>query len=216
MQTTSDYQVDYLIELEESLHEYSVDGIIKPGYSEIMEFVGLKMPFYPADDFPREFGQAGHGATSLLDLGTLNRATLDPRLVPVINCYEDFKETSRFKVRANEVALYSKRFDFCTKIDRAGIFNGRFGILEIKIGSSIDWATEFQLCAHQAVWEDNFVFEPVVLKYVLHIRKLDKGPITVETRWDWTLITKWTDSPKSKWLSVLDWYKLKKKRGSRP
>jgi len=213
MQTTSDkYAVPYAIELNELWHTYRVDGNVKPGYSEIMESVGLKPLFYSDDPFHREFGRAGHEATSLYDAGRLNLATLDPRLIPALDCYRDFLEVTRFKVRANEKPLYSRRHGFCTRIDRAGIMNFRFGIVELKFGTSVDWSTEQQLSAHQVAWEDNFLFEPICFKYVLHLRRHDKI-VTPSTKWTWSLVTKWTDTSTQTWLSVLDWYKLKKKRG---
>jgi len=177
-----------------------------------MEFVVLKPIFYSDDPFYCEFGRAGHEATSLYDAGRLNRATLDPRLIPALDCYRDFLDVTRFKVRANEKMLYSRRHGFCTRIDRAGEMNGRFGILELKFGTAVDWTTEHQISAHQVAWEDNFLFQPIMFKYVLHLRRHDKV-ITPTTKWTWSLVTKWTDTPKQTFLSVLDWYTLKRKRG---
>jgi hypothetical protein len=188
-------------DLDEASHVYTVDGIVKPGLHEILELNGyLKgMEFVP--EWYRTFGKHGHLMTHLYDRGELDEAQLDPQLVPVLDAYKDFLKRTGCQVVASELRLWCQLLDYCTTIDKNVFMLGRFGLLELKITERVQSVVEKQLCGQDTAWEDNHPDQPYEFKYVLQITRSG----------EWSLVTKWTNSPKAVWEKMMT--EFWKKRG---
>lgn len=138
-------------------HIYRVNGIIKPGVTEILSATGLidlwSIPVY-ALEAARKLGTAAHKMTALYDRGNLNEAILDPFLIPYLNAWKLFLKETDFKTLAVENRVFSKNFDYCGTLDRVGTIDGNLFMIDIKTSTGMYGTVEEQMSAYALAYEE--------------------------------------------------------------
>lgn len=143
----------YKLEFDEANHVYSVDGVVRPGITEILKKTGISKDYEGVDPFYRNRGIAVHLAVRFWLNGTLDESTVDPVCVPYLEGFKKWFEAQEDKdVRASEMALYSPSLGFCGTLD---LVVGNM-ILDMKCSKDPDPASEVQGAAQQFLWEENF------------------------------------------------------------
>lgn len=190
------------LRLETATHEYWLGKRKYESVSKILAYMGLCANYANISSFYAERGTAVHKAVELVDKGTLDERTLDPRLHPYVAAYRRFLPESGYKPLRWEVPLHHDKLGYAGTIDKVGTLNGRVGILDIKTSRSVDPAVEPQLCAYEILWNEHHPESPIQWKYALQLN--DDGPAG-----KYSLITKYSQTSVSLWLSILDVYKWK-------
>lgn len=120
-------------------HSYSIGGRPALGVTSVLKEVGLIDEQWWTSE-ARTRGTIVHRACELLNKGTLNWRSLDPRFVPYVAAYKRFKEESGFKVIYNEQPIFSPTFFVATILDNWGDFPDEKNVLlEIKTGEEQPW-----------------------------------------------------------------------------
>lgn len=138
--------------LDPKTHIYTVDGIRKPGITEIIKSAGLVDDRWYTD-YSAERGSAAHKACHFFDENDLDESSVDPAILPYLEAWKKFRAESGFSPEIIEEPLYSEAFQFAGTPDRAGILNGDIVIPEIKTGL-ISVVTGIQLAAQQILLEE--------------------------------------------------------------
>jgi hypothetical protein len=117
-----------------------------PGISSRLELSGLKPKVEDPSEafvFAGERGTAVHRATELLDLGRLDPASVDPRIVGYVEAWRRFKaETGWINTELPEVVVADPDAGYATKVDRAGAMKGKpeeIVVLNLKTGGKQPW-----------------------------------------------------------------------------
>lgn len=144
--------LDYKLEFDEASHTYTVDGVVRPGITDILKKSGISKDYDGVDTFYRDRGIAVHLAVKFFLNGTLDESTLDPVCLPYLEGFERFwhqVKSSRFE--GSEIPLFSPRLLFCGTLDL--IVNGT--IYDMKCSKDPDPASEVQGAAQQVLWDEN-------------------------------------------------------------
>ena len=117
-----------------------------PGISSRLRLAGLApVPEDPSEAFlfAGERGTAVHKATELEDLGRLDPASVDPRIVGYVEAWRAFKrETQWINTELPEVIVADPDAGFATKVDRAGAMRSKpteIVVLNLKTGGKQPW-----------------------------------------------------------------------------
>src|ERR1700756_3197912 len=123
---------------QEDGHLYSENGLIVPSVTQVCQSVGL----YSLDGIPngvREFKAdlrtEVHAVTALLDRGeNLDEYDIDPRILPYVDSYREFKAAQKWTVSLVEYGPFiadvgSMPVGF--RLDRVGVLNGGENIAEL-------------------------------------------------------------------------------------
>ncbi len=122
----------------DAAHVYRVDGVIKPGFSEIKEAMGIgKNDFYT--DSGREEGVALHKWLYFLANGKTTTKKPDPRIEGRVEGIRKFLRESKFRIVGGETPLYNPQLDYCTTPDLWGFLNGRAVVIDAKRGAKERW-----------------------------------------------------------------------------
>ena len=139
------------IVFDELTHTYmrSRDGAKVVGVTSVLSAAGIIDNTWAHTDAMTR-GSAVHRATELHDHGTLNEATLDPRIVPYLDAWKQFREETGFEPMEIERRIYHDgEFEYAGTLDRVGRFtrppwtkiaNGAIGLIDIKSGKMPKWA----------------------------------------------------------------------------
>lgn len=128
-------------------HTASDNGINVPRVSHILEeagftgFAGVSPLIMKA---ACAFGQNAHTACSLWDNNDLDVESLDPALAPYLEAYKKFKADYHVNIIHDELKVYSKLWGFCGRLDKYAEAMQKYGIIDLKTGSSIYPATAIQ------------------------------------------------------------------------
>lgn len=103
----------------------------------------------------RELGHAAHAATHYYDEGSLRAESVDPRVLPRLQAWIDFREATGFVPALLETALWHPSLLLAGMIDRAGRFTKFEGCdprdlytVDIKLGDPEDAGAEWQTAAY--------------------------------------------------------------------
>src|SRR2546422_4532739 len=122
-------------------HTYALDGEPLLSVSRVLDLAGIHAPVWYDEataNLTAQRGQAVHRATELLELGTLDWATVDPIVLPYVRCYERFLAEHRFEVLAREQIVYSTRNRYAGTFDRLAILDGQRAIMDIKTSAKVE------------------------------------------------------------------------------
>ena len=137
-------------------HIYRVDGIVKPGFSEIKESYGIGAnAFYT--EAGREEGTALHKWLLFLAQGKDPASDPDYRIAGRVAAIRKFLKETGFKIHGGEVPFHSTRGDFCCTPDLWGMFQGQAAIFEAKRGAKESWHV-LQTAAQKIALQANGVF----------------------------------------------------------
>lgn len=142
----------YKLEFDEANHLYTVDGVLRPGITDILKKSGISKDYDGVDPFYRDRGTAVHLAIKFFLKGTLDESTLDPVCAPYLEGFKKWWSTVEdLPLQASEKALYSPRLGFCGTLD---LVIGDV-ILDMKCSKDPDPASEVQGAAQQILWAEN-------------------------------------------------------------
>ena len=140
-------------------HQYWLNGVQIPGYSEIAEAEGLTDYSCVRPDVlfaAKKFGTAGHTMTALWDKGILNVSILDPNLAPYLTGYQKFLRRHKVEVDPEwiESPTYSKIWKYGVTPDRLAVVDGKLTVYEIKFTAQIPSSTAIQTAAQKIAIEE--------------------------------------------------------------
>ena len=89
------------------------------------------------DPWYLERGKMVHLATTIIDAGTLDWNTLDPRIKPFCDAYQSFLDTSKVIVEASELTVVHPSYKYGARLDRIYSFpgGGKPVVVDIKTGT---------------------------------------------------------------------------------
>lgn len=142
------------ITFNEELHQYLVDGVIKPSVTQILMAMGIKSfnPNISQDVMERAriFGSCVHKFCEIEDKG--EQESYEPAPIEVLPClfaWEQFKEDFNAEIIDIEKWFYNEKGDYCGTIDRRLIIEGKRVVCDIKTSTSFYQSTALQLEAYK-------------------------------------------------------------------
>lgn len=142
--------------LNEATHVYRYKGVPCSFVTGIMQDVGLIQLSGNQQniEIAGQFGTAVHKTCELWDKGKLDRVSLDTKLIPYLECWENFIIDYKIKILEIELQLYHPTLHYAGTIDRIVIFNGHLCVLDIKSGSTVSKSTEIQTAGYKLLYCD--------------------------------------------------------------
>lgn len=191
------------LHLDEATHEYWCDGVKYDSVSKIIQTLGLSRDYSGISSFYAKRGTAVHKAVELVDKGTLDEGSVSELVRPYLSAYRKFLQESGYKPFKWEVALHHPVLRYAGTIDKVG-YLPKIGLggLDIKTASSVDAAVDDQLCAYNLLWIEHFPELPWNWRYALQLTGDGK----------YSLVTKYSNTPKEDWLSIMTVFRKKQKR----
>ena len=175
---------------KEDTHEYFLDSVKIPGFSEIAKAMGI----YDFSGVPetileaaRVFGDAAHYAARLWDLKDLDESTLDESLKPCLEVYKYFLTISHVEIIReyieNPICSYLYRYGITP--DRICLINGELSVLELKFVSKLLPGVALQTAAQKRAAEEFYKIK-IKKRYVLQITSSGKSypPIEYKNKGD--------------------------------
>jgi hypothetical protein len=139
----------------------------------------------------------------LIDKGTLDESSVSDLVRPYVTAYRKFLEESGYKPHAWEVQMHHPVLRYAGTVDKVG-YLPKLGLggMDIKTATSVDPSVDEQLCAYDMLWDEHFPTLPWAWRYALQL--------TIDGQYK--LITKYSNTPKETWLSIMTVYRIKQKR----
>ncbi|MDD2858876.1 MAG: PD-(D/E)XK nuclease family protein [Candidatus Nanopelagicales bacterium] len=134
-------------------HTYRVDGVRLPSVTQIMRATGIIDDRW-FDAWSRDRGSAVHLACELADHGTLDEASVDPRIRGYVTAWERFLSETRATVAEIEFRHSSAALGYAGTIDRVLSLHGdRPAIVDLKTGAP-GRAAGIQTAAYADLYRD--------------------------------------------------------------
>lgn len=166
---------------DEPTHTYRYRGKVVPSVTQVLESEGISdFSGVPAETLmlAKARGTAVHKATEYLDQGRLDWSSVDPSLLGYLEAWEKFKIECHVQIHEVERQVYH-RTGYAGTIDRTGIVNGKYGLLDIKSGEPTR-AAPVQTAAYQLAHPefDKFKLRAAIQlrpdgRYKMHVYDLD-------------------------------------------
>lgn len=106
---------------DEDAHEYRLDGVRLPSVTQLINGAGIGPDFsmVPRDalEAARAFGVAVHTACELDDLGELDDAGTDARVMGCVEAWRRFKRETDAEILATEQRLYHRTLRYAGTLD---------------------------------------------------------------------------------------------------
>jgi hypothetical protein len=132
-------------------HRYWLDGHVVPSVTQVLSLV---TDYQWATAEHRERGTAVHWMLELADQDDLDESALDPRLIPYLDAWREFRAQTGFTVQAIETRLASRAYRYAGTEDRFGLFQGEFMSLDIKSSAQLIPATALQTAGYQVARQE--------------------------------------------------------------
>ena len=126
------------IDFDEEKHEYTVDGTKVPGVTEILEALTAKHYGEISKEVlqqAKDRGTAVHAACEDLDYG-FEVEYIPAEWVGYVNAYAAFLNDYRPKWHGIEEMVYNPEQQYCGRVDRYGLIDGKMAVLDIKTTTS--------------------------------------------------------------------------------
>jgi len=179
-------------------HTYRVDGIIRPGVSQILSAAGLTEDYSSLDERriaainnAADRGTMVHLAVALDCCGELDEDSVDDEIWPYLESWRDFVADTGFVPVANELVFYEPESDYCGTTDLPGYIGNRFTIADLKTGSvglkpshkyaTVAYARPFFL--QEGTWPDRLIIHLRPELKRKKYREYHFSPAAAE--WDW-------------------------------
>jgi hypothetical protein len=139
-----------VIQFDEALHEYRVDGRRLPSVTEILKPLYTDLRFVDKDllDYAGSRGTAVHKAVELHVLGTLDYSSLQGEVADYFEQYLAFEADTGFQPVISELRVSSK-LGYAGTLDLGGYLNGKFALVDLKTTASLSKAVALQTAAYQ-------------------------------------------------------------------
>ena len=160
-----------MIEFDEKKHQYTVDGVVYPSVTDILEH--LTAPGYgkvnPAIlEEAKQRGTAVHELTEAIDYG-MPPEEIEDGLAGYALAYLRFLADYDVEWELIEHRFYEPTMGFCGTIDRVGKIDGEDCVLDIKTTSSPSVDQKIAVCCQTAAYEMGIGRD--LARYALYIRK---------------------------------------------
>lgn len=127
------------VEFTPDVHEYRVGGRVLISVTQVLKKAGYLRGYEGINPFYADRGTAIHLATEYEDKGTLDLEVLDPRIVPYLEAYRDFKAATGVRIEAIEERFHSVEDGYAGTRDRRVQIGSKRGVLDIKSGRPAPW-----------------------------------------------------------------------------
>ena len=134
-----------MVEYNDAIHEYSLEGIHVPSVSELLKPVTGDFECAP---MYAERGTAVHNLTELWDTGLYFPELADDELMTYMMAYEDFHDQHEVEVIQLEQIVFNPTLMYAGRLDRLWIIDGDEHLTDIKTGNKYKQHL-FQNCAYQ-------------------------------------------------------------------
>lgn len=128
-----------------------------PRVTEILQAVGIidysKVPLDKLE-FARTRGSAVHKACQLYDAGMLNMNSIDPRILPYLEGWKEYRKKSACEIICAEQPVFSHRFHYRGTLDRVIRDKHGLAVIEIKTTYTLHKAAGLQLAAYQTAYRE--------------------------------------------------------------
>jgi len=156
--------------LDEATHTYTVGSRIIPGVTTAIK------PLTNFDNIPphvleykRGLGVAVHKACELYDLGTLDKASVDPAAQPYLDAWIKFLADTHFKIESLERIVYHQAYQYCGTNDRTGMLNGHSCVIDLKTTAVLSPAVGVQTAAYLAAANETLAV-PLTHRFGLQLK----------------------------------------------
>lgn len=138
---------------DEVEHRYFLNGEERTGITRVFRDLNLIDVSFFTEEM-RWFGSMRHLVTELDDLGDLHEPSVDPRLIPTLHGWREWRQRTGFVPTHVEIRVYSE-FGYATIIDRVGFFPDRPGLTVINLkGPAVLPSYAVQLSAEARAFEE--------------------------------------------------------------
>jgi hypothetical protein len=121
------------IKFNKDNHEYSVDGVVYPSVTQVINNLGLiDTQWFKPEHAAR--GSHIHLACQYLDEGCLDYDSLDEEYKPYIDAYKRFLNDCKPEWVGIEQKIFHPIYKYCGTYDRSGMMFGNNITLDIKTG----------------------------------------------------------------------------------
>lgn len=125
--------------LDKVTHTYTVDGVVKPSVTQILDDLGFIDKEYYTEE-GRNIGTAVHVCCEWLDKGIpFDWDALDQRVAGRVRAYIRFKEETGFVPDLIEHMVYNPELDHAGSLDRTGKLNAKRVTIDFKSGQEEAW-----------------------------------------------------------------------------
>jgi hypothetical protein len=175
------------IDFDLASHTYSRAGVKVFG---VTESLGLVYPQF--DGVPeavlrgkRVLGLAGHAACELDDLGTLDEATVHPKVQLGLQAWRGWKAGIGFEPRFVEQVVHSERYAYAGRVDVVGLIRGfsYLVIVDRKFVRKISPVTVLQTAGYRQASLETFHGERIGSRIVVQIG-LEDGRVRIDGPYD--------------------------------
>lgn len=143
------------LEFDEATHTYRLDGVRAPSVTQVLDpYSGLEHVDPAVLKAAAEFGNHVHLACHYFNEGTLNRAALDPPLVPYVNAWERFLNETGAVVIASECRVFSRRHGFAGTLDSRVAWGRRNRLIDIKSTTGVPRTVGPQTAGYAEAWHE--------------------------------------------------------------
>ena len=123
---------------EEETHTYRLNGELVPSVTQVIEAAGLKKPYH-GDAWYGERGTAVHRAAHLLEDGSLDWDTVDPRITGFLKAYDSFIREAAWKTIFSERRMCCASLGFAGTMDKLGRMRRHDWVVDLKTGGRENW-----------------------------------------------------------------------------
>lgn len=144
-----------VIQFNEELHEYRIDGRRLPSVTEILKPLYTDLRFVDKDllDYAGSRGTAVHKAVELHVLGDLDYSSLQGEVAEYFEQYLLFEAETGFKPSITELRVSSK-LGYAGTLDLAGYLHGKMALVDLKTTASLSKAVALQTAAYQTAMNE--------------------------------------------------------------
>ena len=158
---------------DEEKHEYTLDGIVLPSVTQIIQEAGLSDYSFVNETVLKaaaNFGTAAHLACELEDYKDLDYDSLNPELRPYLNGWNKFKKDTGFICEEIEKRVYSKKYLYAGTLDRVGPLFKRKALVDIKTGTSLPKWIRLQTAGYKIIYNEGLkIKDQIKDRYVVQL-----------------------------------------------
>lgn len=143
------------VQFDEATHTYTLDGIELPSVTHIIRYLAVDVANNADPNMAlmaRERGSAVHEATVMYDYSGEIPDDFPAEYAPYLEAYAQFRSDYHPKWELIEHSMGDRVFGFAGTLDRFGLIDGEYAILDIKTSYKVDMPSlSAQLTAYRSL-----------------------------------------------------------------
>lgn len=174
------------LHFDEATHTYTKDGVVVQSVTQILNDLSSREYRHVSREVMEEAAMLGKAVHKMIELDLrddLDLDSLSDELHVYYSAWQNFLQTSGFRMVLSEQHVYSQRYNYAGTLDLAGWLNKRFCIIDAKRTAQVPRTAAPQTAAYrQALAEAGWVFDyphdkairariDEAERYALHLRK---------------------------------------------